>query len=105
MAKICKSVPARREAKRIRATFTNPVETDWRSAGGFVKSVKFRQIGENPRSIENLAWRVGGYHISISNPSTILKCLSRVANIRFRCIAIAAIQISFAGMGFPALRS
>jgi len=39
--------PAWREAKRIRATFTNPVEMDWESAGGFVKLVKIR-TGVNP---------------------------------------------------------
>jgi len=54
--KSVKSVPARREVKRIRATFTNPVERGWESAGGFVKSAKTRQICENPRSVEGFGW-------------------------------------------------
>ncbi|MBT3322674.1 MAG: hypothetical protein HN392_10365 [Anaerolineae bacterium] len=57
--KICKSAPAWREAKRIRATFTNPVERGWGAVGGFVKLAKIRQICENPCSVECVGWCVG----------------------------------------------
>ena len=61
LVEICKSVPARREGKRICATFTNPVERGWESAGGFVKSAKIRRISEDPVLLKVLggAWGFG----------------------------------------------
>ncbi len=47
-------------------------------------------------------WMLEGPHqVSIRSPSTFLKCSSRVAKGKLCCIADAAIQMSFSGIGRP----